>query len=380
MSAFQNEFWKIGKQPFLHLPWLEIWIILLPSFLSVMVAWIFHSTFDSTPHLPLWAWVGFILCIDVAHVYATLFRTYLNPIEWKENQVLLLVVPLLVWISGVLMYSLDSMLFWRVLAYIAVFHFIRQQYGFMMLYSRTETPKAQSLKWIDKTLVYFSTLYPVIYWHTHLPRNFNWFVEGDFILGVPRIFEFLSSWIYGCLLVLYCFKEIFLFSTGHGISIPKQLIIFGTALSWYVGIVAFNGDMVFTMTNVVSHGIPYLGLIWIVGLKQKHHAPDLKILGSLRFRHVFSWSFLPLFMVLLLGFAYAEEGLWAGLVWREHFEVFQVFSILPKIIDPDTLAWLIPLLTLPQFTHYIVDGFIWKLRNRDAQWQKVIFQRTVNLS
>jgi hypothetical protein len=35
--------------------------------------------------------------------------------------------------------------FWSVLAYIAVFHFIPQQYGFMRLYAR----RAKKWAWID---------------------------------------------------------------------------------------------------------------------------------------------------------------------------------------------------------------------------------------
>ncbi len=46
--------------------------------------------------------------------------------------------PLLGWLAFVALYSLGSMVFWRVLAYLAVFHFIRQQYGFMMIYRRND--------------------------------------------------------------------------------------------------------------------------------------------------------------------------------------------------------------------------------------------------
>ncbi|MEN9577783.1 MAG: hypothetical protein RJA70_792, partial [Pseudomonadota bacterium] len=32
----------------------------------------------SGPDLPEWGWLAFILLIDVAHVYSTLFRTYFD--------------------------------------------------------------------------------------------------------------------------------------------------------------------------------------------------------------------------------------------------------------------------------------------------------------
>jgi hypothetical protein len=75
--------------------------------------------------------------------------------------------------------------------------------------------------------------------------------------------------------------------------------------------------------------------------------------------------------LVVIGFL--EEGLWAGLVWREHLNFFFPFADLPAIIQKDTLSLLVPLLTLPQATHYVLDGFIWKVKDSGANWQKVIF-------
>ena len=36
---------------------------------------------------------------------------------------------------------------------------------------------------------------------------------------------------------------------------------------------------------------------------------------------------------------------------------------------PDkALAFIVPLLALPQVTHYILDGFIWKIRKDEFKW------------
>ena len=364
-------------------PWIYSWLvdsilIIAPSFLAVAAVLFFREAFDQTMGVPLWAWVSFILCIDVAHVYGTIYRTYLNPVEFKENKTMLTIIPLLCWLGGVLLYSISGLLFWQVLAYVAVFHFIRQQYGFMMLYSRKETNR--SFKWMDKSLVYLATLYPIVYWHTHLPRNFHWFVDGDFLAVMPKQMEWVVLSLYVVSIILYAAKEIIFFVKFRQFSLPKQLIIFGTALSWYAGIVLLNGDMAFTITNVVSHGLPYIGLIWIYGRKQVRARPDEAVVSKLKFKHLFSLRFVPLFIGSLLILAYLEEGLWNGFVWREHLSVFGLFSHFPKIADHSTLAWLVPLLSLPQVTHYVLDGFIWKLRDPNASWQKVVFPREVQLS
>jgi hypothetical protein len=39
---------------------------------------------------------------------------------------------------GLILYQFGSLTFWSVLALVAVFHFIRQQYGFMRIYARFE--------------------------------------------------------------------------------------------------------------------------------------------------------------------------------------------------------------------------------------------------
>ncbi len=356
------------KTPWLHKAWFDLLFILLPPVFSVSLV-LFPG---NTNTVPLWAWVVFVLGIDVAHVYSTLFRTYFNPAEFAENRTIYTLIPVIVWVTGVMLYSVSAGLFWSSLAYLAVFHFIRQQYGFMRLYSRNETLSALARK-TDALVVYLGTLYPIIYWHAHLPRNFNWFVEGDFLTGLPVEAERVFFLFYLAAIALYIAKELYFINKFKVFNIPKNLIVSGTLLSWYVGIVMFNGDMVFTITNIVSHGIPYMALVWIYG--KKHQAAGGS--GPAILRAAFSAYGPVLFILVLFVFAYIEEGMWAGLVWREHLEIFGVFSVLPVLTDKSTLSWVIPLLSLPQATHYVLDGFIWKLKDEKAAWQKVMFFRKV---
>jgi hypothetical protein len=41
----------------------------------------------------------------------------------------------------------------------------------------------------------------------------------------------------------------------------------GTLISWYIGIVHYNNDLIFTFLNVVTHGIPYMALVWMYNTK-----------------------------------------------------------------------------------------------------------------
>jgi len=244
-----------SPQPWIHSPALDGAFILAPALLVTAIVLLFPRAFGADSEIPLWVWATLIIGIDVAHVYSTLFRTYLDSEEFRNRRALYVLVPLLGWVAGVLLYSAGALVFWRVLAYLAVFHFVRQQYGFLMIYARRES---DAFRWLDKTTIYLATLYPIVYWHTH-PRNFSWFIEGDFVRVPFAVAERGLAVVYALVLAAYASKEIVAWRRSGAFNLPKNLLVLGTALSWFVGIVVCNGDLAFTITNVVSHGVPYMG-------------------------------------------------------------------------------------------------------------------------
>lgn len=365
----------LSRQPWIHSPALDLGLILSPAVLVSLSVLLFHQWYVSFQNVPLWAWGLLIVGIDVAHVYSTLFRTYLDRVEFGRQKTLLTVIPLACWLVGVLLYSIDALLFWRVLAYVAVFHFVRQQYGFMAIYARNEDAEYGIFRWLDSLLIYLSMLFPIVYWHTHLPRNFNWFVTGDFMQGLPAGLEIMAGGLFALVALIYLVKEIRQGVKNSFFNLPKNLLILGTALSWNLGILLFNHDLIFTATNVISHGIPYMALIWIYGRKAARQSAESVATSRAHRLHFFSLAFVPLFVLFLWVLAFVEEGLWDGFVWREHPGFFGFFAHLPAVTDSQTLSWLVPLLTLPQATHYVLDGFIWRMRKPEAsQWTGLLFQ------
>lgn len=321
---------------------------------------------EVSQNVPLWVWVCFVLLIDVAHVYATLFRTYLDPQAFVKNRSVLLALPAIAWVGGTLLYSLDALYFWRALAYLAVFHFIRQQFGFVVLYSRKDPAALMRFKWLDCAAIYMATIYPMLFWHTNMPRNFAWFVAGDFVETVPEFITHFAFWLYIAIASAYFAKEILCAASTKYFNIPRNLLIIGTALSWWTGIISMNSDMAFTITNVVSHGVPYMALVWLY-----HHqdgAGKTKQLITNRDWKKILISNAIIFFAFLVLLAYIEEGFWDGLVWREHLNFFAPFAVLPQIGDAAILALLVPFLALPQSTHYLLDGFIWRIKDRSSVW------------
>jgi hypothetical protein len=290
-----------------------------------------------------WSWLLLIVGVDVAHVYSTVFRTYLHPETRKRRNALLWAIPVACWMVGMLLYTWGAEVFWRALAYLAVFHFIRQQYGFLRIYSRKES----SVGWkrLDATLLTASTVLPLLHWHVE-GREYAWFVAGDFI-GLPDVFPMRLFWVGYA--VLWC---VYLWRATRVFNLPKTALLASTALSWILGIVVWKGDLAFTLTNVIAHGIPYLALVW--------HAQERETQSrGLRFAAVSVAALLA-----LVVFAYFEEGLWDAWVWGDRPQLFPWTDGWLPVKDSALLACLVPLLALPQAVHYVLDGFIWRAKDR----------------
>ncbi|WP_240618436.1 hypothetical protein [Pedobacter yonginense] len=347
------------RQPWLNSALSDVIFILLPPFLSLFIVFVFPDKFQNSKDFPLAYWVILIVFIDVVHVYSTLYRTYFNSENLKKQKSLLIFTPIICYTVGVIIYQFNGLWFWRVLAYLAVYHFIRQQYGFMRLYSRAER-QSWLFATIDKIAIYTATVYPLIYWHLSGIRNFNWFIDGDFVSYENESLLKVSVYVYVSIILIYVLKELKLIMMEKRFNIPRNLVIVGTFLSWYFGIVYFNGDMAFTTLNVVSHGIPYMALIWFFEKKKLKN----NTLKSKFAKICFGNLGLFYFIIILIAFAYLEEGLWDGFIWKEHPTVFKPFSALPRLTAEELLSIVVPLLALPQATHYVLDGLIWKAKNQ----------------
>ncbi len=352
------------KQPWLHSKTVDSFFILGPSWIVTAALLTFPELMAANANVSPMVWLLLVVCIDVAHVYSTLYRTYFDTKEVRTRPLLYIGAPIAGFAIAVMIYSLSAAAFWTALAYLAVFHFVRQQYGFLMLYSRNDRAAKTWMRYLDRLVIYLATIYPLIYWHTHLPRAFNWFVDGDF-LALPLIVDGIARPIYLLSLVAYCFKELRLRNRGQ-LNAPRNLLVFGTAASWYVGIVIAQGDLGFTLANVVAHGVPYMALIWIYGSNQGALEKQRKLW--------FGAAALPLFVAIPVAIGYFEEGIWDGLVWRDHSTLFQWASGLPALTDHATLSIVIPFLALPQLTHYILDGFIWRLKH-NPDWRRIVLYK-----
>jgi hypothetical protein len=330
-------------------PTVDLSVFLGSAIVSLLLLWIGARAGVLEGDSPDWAWVPAVLLIDVAHVYATGFRVYFDSAELKRRPWLYALVPLLGYALGVTLYTEGDMLFWRVLAYLAVFHFVRQQYGWVALYRAKLGERDRLGRVIDTAAIYLATIYPLIFWHANLPRHFWWFLPNDFA-SLPQLVVQIVEPIYWLSLASYAAHSLYRRFIKDETNPGKDIVVVTTAVCWYVGIVAFNSDYAFTVTNVIIHGVPYLALVYWYARTRRAETESKSY-------RLFARGPI-MFLATLWLLAYAEELLWHRGVWHERGWLFGAGWDVQA-----WKAWLIPLLALPQVTHYLLDGFIWRRKS-----------------
>jgi hypothetical protein len=100
---------------------------------------------------------------------------------------------------------------------------------------------------------------------------------------------------------------------------------------------------------VIIHGVPYFALIYFYARQRRENAG--------RFYQKLSSNWI-IFLATLWALAYVEELVWNRGVWHERNWMFGA--------NWNTENWkiyLVPLLAVPQLTHYVLDGFVWRRKN-----------------
>lgn len=307
---------------------------------------------------PTWTWIAGVLLVDVAHVWSTIFVTYWDPYERRRRSWLYSVTPLIAYLAACGLYQFGDQIFWRTIAYLAAFHFVRQQYGWMMLYRGRAGQRDRLGRWLDGALIYATMLYPLIVWHTTLPRNFWWMRERDFATGVPGVMASIALALYVGLAIVYVARAVRELVAGATITWGKHLLVLTTAACWYLGIVGTNSDYAFTVTNIFIHGIPYMVLVFMYARRVTVPAVERGVTARLLAKRKYA---LLMFVTTLWAIAYAEELLWDHAAWHDHPGLFGAST--EHGLLAQLAPWLVPLLVTPQLVHYLLDGFLWRRSN-----------------
>lgn len=314
---------------------------------------------DEGGALPAWGWLLLVVGVDVTHVWTTLFRTYLDREELRRRRLLYVAVPLACWAVGAALHLHGHLTFWRVLAYLAVLHFVRQQVGWVAIYRARAGDRSRLGRWLDEAVIYAVTGWPLLYWHAHLPRAFRWFVDGDFV-PAPWLGAALGPAAVVCLALLAAYVVRAIARARRGAAdLGKHLVVITTAATWHIGIVATNSDFEFTAANVIVHGVPYTALLWAYARARADEAPASTVARVAR-------AGVAVFLAVALVLAFAEEVLWDRLVWHDRLVWFGGHDGEAPLLGPVARALVVPLLAVPQATHYVLDAVLWRRKDTGA--------------
>jgi hypothetical protein len=341
--------------PWIWSPALDLAVFALPAFAACALAALVRGR--EAGALPEWGWLFFVLGVDVAHVWSTIFRTYLDPAELARRPARYVGVPLGCWAVGALLHARSPALFWRVLAYAAVLHFVRQQLGWAAVYRARARTTGWADRLVDGLALYAATCVPIFLWHVSLPRPFSWFLPGDFVdLGRLASFAPAAKGAFAFALVAFAVWHAYRVARGAPIAAGKIALVASTAFGWYVGVVLAPDDLTFTLMNVLPHGVPYVALLWAyakAGRRRSPRTPAARVAG---------YGF-GAFAGALLLLAFVEEMAWDRLVWHERP---WLFGLLPEIELGGLAHLVVPLLALPQATHYALDALLWRRGEANA--------------
>ncbi|MDQ7008714.1 MAG: hypothetical protein Q9M94_00280, partial [Candidatus Gracilibacteria bacterium] len=216
-----------------------------------------------------------LIVFDVPHVWSTLYKTYLDKEIVENNKQMLFLVPFLsfIIISIIVFSDLSLFLLFWLLAFFAVYHFIKQQLGVVMLYSSKEVKvreKEENIfyKKLDYYLIWLITGMPIIYWFSNLDtRKYSWFTDYEFVKLPNELFPTL--WFLFIIYILYyIFIQIKRIKFNHDINYYKYLYLIGTFIVWFTGIVWTNNMLIFGFGNMFLHGWNFIGIVYISTLNK----------------------------------------------------------------------------------------------------------------
>lgn len=310
------------------------------------------------PYIPLWAFLLFIVAFDVAHVWATMYRTYLDHEELTRRWSLyLLPLPVFLLLSFRLHYHSPTT-FWTILAYVAIFHFIKQNYGFVALYRLKKGERGAFDYHLDKWAIWVGALGPVLWWHATPMRQFDWFNAGEsFILRLDPLFIADITVIYALTVLVYLLRQLQRWLRDGFVNPGKNLVMAAHFLTWAVGIRFTSHPLISAAFLNLFHGIPFIGIVWYYcNRKWKHREAPART--SAWVQYLTRRTHLALFFLAILVPALVEETLWDALVWERYIP--QLFGVTLPGLNHLALSLVVALLSLPQIMHYYLDAYIWR--------------------
>ena len=349
---------QIKSQPWIHSWYGDLLGFHLIPLIFAFLAFMRWPPFQVATYAHMDLLILGILLIDWAHIFAQWHRIYYNPVETiKAKWIYPISYILLIPIVGLYVYYGSRLHVEVALVYFVIFHFIKQHFGFLKIYSKIDGAKTKFESLSETALFYLCMWTPVIYWHISFPKkDFYWAAR---ILPIPYINVIfnIACILYTLSAAIYVVTELRRWKRNGIVNIPKNLALIAAALAWG-GVSLFSDVAVLVMfTVVLTHDVSYTILVWMT-CRRDEQIVKKKV-------DWFSWWSAPgfLFYVLILV-------LGSHLIMVLHLEIARNaeldYAIYGKIFNNITSSSLVwqhfgwGLFFATQAHHYFIDKFLWK--------------------
>ncbi len=275
----------------------------------------------------------FLAFFDIPHALSSFQQVYKG--EKKAEFSGLLFVPLILFTCLFGLFYWVPKIAFSIVAYLSIFHVLRQQYGWMRF---SQTKSGHSLPplqiRLDKLLIYSLTCLPLVMLHTGeelQKEDFGWLMPGDLFFFPHQVIYKTAIFLFWSILAVYIGFQLWNYKKSQLFPLGKLIIFLSTGLAWYGGI-CFNvhGEQAIYIDGL--HAAPYLWLVFQV-------RPS-KIQGK-------TWpAWFRYYAPLAVG-----GLLWAFFFYRYGFAPSSLVS-----------AFVLGVLVTISTSHYIFDAFIWKIK------------------
>ncbi len=336
-AAVPNPLGYLRSEPF------DLTLILGVAALALLSGWAFVNDprlFPKILMIDLW-FLGF------QHVVATYTRLVFDVDSFRENKFLVVWLPIIVaGCTVAAVYAVGPWILATTYLYWQWFHYMRQSYGISRIYQRKAKLAGPFNDYLEYAVIYLPATWGILYRSYQATPYFlglelrvvpvpAWVVQAAALLTLAA----LAVWAATKIKALLEHR----LDVAHTLFQATHVLVFWTA---YLGIKDINfGWLVIN----IWHNAQYVIFVWMYNNNRFKNGVDArhKFLSTISQTKNAFWYFL--ICVLLSTFIYKSID-----------RVLSYFTI-------STLTWAVIVYQVINFHHYVVDGVVWKIRQKPVQ-------------
>ena len=228
---------------------------------------------------------------------------------------------------------------WPFIVYFTLFHHVRQNYGISRWYQKLNNRFSN----LTNKYLYLLLFIPIVLFHFRDIDMGGYYSDNDFFMFTSPDLLFYGLIVYGLVIASWIFFEVNQYMKGNRELNRFSSVFIPAILYGYVFLIS-NNIIEALVPLILSHGIPYFGMMSIGLTRTRSWLHDLKI---------------PLLIITLTALVFGT--------YEYFFETLFVTTIYPTDMNLFIYAGMIAFYLTPLLCHFILDAHIWTGKHREAK-------------